>query len=153
MRKLTILFFLTFLSSLSVLADDAPTKRERESWLKEMQQYKIDFIARQLALTDEEKAKFANVYNSMDGELRAVQEETFRLERQVKKKGEKASSLELEKAAEAQFELKGKEHAIEMKYLPKFKSVLTPAQLFKLKEAERKFLRQVMKQHQKHKKN
>ncbi|MDE6556452.1 MAG: hypothetical protein K2K55_05755 [Duncaniella sp.] len=152
MRKIVIVLLLSLISSFAAFAQGQPSKQDRESWLKEMQQYKVDFIAKKLSLSDEEKTKFAAIYNKMDKELRAVQDETMKMERQVRKKGDKATNLELEKAAEAQFELKGKEHAIEMKYYPKFKSVLSPTQLFKLKEAERKFMRHVMKEHQKNKK-
>ena len=43
-----------------------PSGREREVWMKEMQQFKNDFIAKKLNLTEEQKAKCLPPYNSMD---------------------------------------------------------------------------------------
>lgn len=121
------------------------TGREREVWMKEMQQYKNDFIAKKLALTDEQKAKFTPLYNTMDEEIRKAQDEADQLYRQTVKKESKATDLEYEKAAEAMYELKGRENTIEMKYFDDFKHILTPRQLFQLKDAEREFTRQLMK--------
>ena len=59
------------------------------------------------------------------------------------------SDLEYEKAAEAMIEVKGKEASVEEQYFAKFKTVLSPKQLFKLKQAERKFTRELMRQHSK----
>ena len=121
--------------------------RDRESWMKEIQQYKNDFIAKKLELTDEQRAKFLPLYNSMDEEIRKVQEESEQLSRQTMGKEDKATDLEYEKAAEAMYELKGRENAIEMKYFEEYKTILTPQQLFKLKDAEKDFTRELMKQH------
>ncbi|MBD5312839.1 MAG: Spy/CpxP family protein refolding chaperone [Duncaniella sp.] len=124
-----------------------PSGREREAWMKEMQQFKNDFITKKLALTDEQKAKFIPLYNSMDEEIRKTQAETEKLYRNTSKKDSKVTDLEYEKAAEALYELKGRENDIEMKYFKEFKQILTPKQLFQLKDAERDFTRQLMKQH------
>ena len=45
--------------------------------------------------------------------------------------------------------MKGKEAAVEKQYFAKFKTVLTPKQLFQLKRAERKFTDKLMKEHSK----
>lgn len=124
-----------------------PTERERRTWMKEMQQYKNDYIARKLELNDEQKAKFLPMYNSMESEVRKICDQTMRMEREVRKKGENATDLELEKAAEAQYELKSKEAQIELKYFKEFKTVLNSKQLLKLKKAERDFSRELMKKH------
>lgn len=81
----------------------------------------------------------------MDKDVRKVQKETEDLYRQTLKKDEKVSDIEYEKAAEAIYELKGRENQIEMKYFKDFKEILTPCQLFKLKDAERDFIRELMK--------
>ena len=103
-----------------------------------------EYIARKLDLSEEQKTKFLPLYNRMDEEMRQAAEQAMKMEREVRKKGKQATDLEYEKAAEAQFELKGKENIIEMKY---FKKMLSPCQLFKLKKAERDFSRELMKKH------
>ncbi|MCM1076827.1 MAG: hypothetical protein NC411_05660 [Bacteroides sp.] len=133
-------------------AQQRPSDREREVWMKEMQQYKNDFIAKKLALTEEQKDKFLPLYNSMDEYIRKVQDEAEKLYRQTAKKGGNATDLEYEKAAEAFYELKGRENEIEMKYFKDYKEILTPKQLFQLKDAERDFTRQLMRQHRHNKK-
>ncbi len=149
MKKVAILF--TFLIAAlmlpAVMQAQRNFGRDRESWMKEIQQYKNDFIAKKLELTDEQRAKFLPLYNSMDEEIRKVQEESEQLSRQTMGKEDKATDLEYEKAAEAMYELKGRENAIEMKYFEEYKTILTPQQLFKLKDAEKDFTRELMKQH------
>lgn len=129
-----------------------PSERERVTWMKEIQQYKNDFLIKKLALNDEQKTSFLPLYNSMEDEVRKVQEEAGQLYQQTMRKGDKATDLEYEKAAEAAYELKGRENEIEMKYFKDFKSILTPQQLFKLKDAERDFTRQLMRQHRRQQK-
>ena len=58
-----------------------------------------------------------------------------------------ASDTELEAAAQAVFDLKQKEGRIEAEYFEKFKEILTPRQLLKLKSAERKFAQYLMRHH------
>ncbi len=149
MKKVTVLFvFLITLFVLPVVSQaQRPSGRDRESWMKEIQQYKNDFIAKKLDMTDEQRDKFMPLYNSMDEEIRKVQEESEQLSRQIIAKDGEATDLEYEKAAEAMYELKGRENNIEMKYFDEYKAILTPVQLFKLKDAEKDFTRELMKQH------
>ncbi len=143
-----ILFTLIALMLLPVAASaQKPSDRERKTWMKEMQQYKNEFMTRKLELTDEQKAKFLPMYDRMEKEVRAVNEQTMKMERDIKKNKE-ATDLEYEKLAEAQVELKAREAKIELKYLKEFKAILKPSQLVKLKKAERDFSRQLMKKHQ-----
>ncbi len=154
MKKTTLIFTLflsLILAPLYVSAQNVePGPRDRDAWMKEMQQFKNDFISRKLDLTDEQKNKFLPLYNQMDEEVRGIQEETRNLEKQTADKGDKATELEYEKAAEALYELKGRENVIEMKYFDQFKKILTPKQLFKLKESERDFTRELMNQRRRH---
>lgn len=124
-------------------------RQQRTEWNREMLQAKIDYMARELDLTEQQKAKFAPAFESMDKEIGALFHQTRKMAKEVYEKGDKATDLELEKSSEAMFEMKGKENEIEMKYYKQFKSILTPKQLFKFKNAERKFNKELMKQHRK----
>lgn len=146
--KKKLLFILIALLLLPIaMTAQKPTDRERQVWMKEMQQYKNDYISRKLELSEEQKTKFLPIYNRMESEIRKISDQTMRMEREVRKKGDAATDLECEKAAEAQFELKAKEAQIEIKYFKEFKTVLSPRQLLKLKKAERDFSRELMKKH------
>ena len=83
----------------------------------------------------------------MDAEIGRLNHEMRQLERNIRKNGEKVTDTEYEKAAEAQFEIRTKEAAIERSYFPKFKQILTPRQLYELKNAERDFNRNLMDKH------
>lgn len=150
-RKILVTLIALMLLPVAVSAQK-PTDRERKTWMKEMQQYKNEFMTRKLDLTDEQKAKFLPVYDRMEKEVRAVNEQTMKMERDIRK-NKVATDLEYEKLAEAQFELKAREAKIELKYLKEFKAILKPAQLIKLKKAERDFSRELMKKHQEHSKD
>ena len=154
-RIITILIVLLMLpvSLVAQQRNDSkqPSRQERETWMKEMQQVKTDFIARQLCLSEEKKEKFVHIYSRMDNELRAANEQAMKLTRNLRRKGETVSDAEKEKAAMAQFELKSKEGAIEMKYYKEFRTLLSPDQMLKLKHAEREFSRELMNRHRNNK--
>lgn len=147
MIKRFLIIFITLIMVPIAISAQKPSARERQTWMKEMQQYKNDYISRKLNLTEEQKTKFIPLYNQMEKEVFQIAEQTMKMERDVKKKGTEATDLEYEKAAEAQFELKAKEAKIELKYFKEFKTVLNPKQLLKLKRAERDFQRELMKKH------
>ncbi len=135
--------------SVSAQSSKQPSKQDKTAWMKEMQQVKNEFISNSLNLNHDQKAKFIPLYNKMEKEINKTIEATNKLEQQVKAKGDAATDLEYEKVAEAMFECKGKEAAIEMKYFKEYKKILTPRQLVKLKKAERDFTRKLMKEHRK----
>lgn len=148
-----ILIITLALSSANLFAQDTkhPRKdqRTRSEWFSEMSRYKAQFIASELKLSDERKQKFIDAYSRMENESANAARDVRKMEKEVRDKGDKATDLELEKAAEASYELKLKQAQIEQKYYGQFKSILTSRQLFNLGKAERKFTRQIMNSHRK----
>ncbi len=147
--KLIALIFSMLLTSMTLSAKQKPTHNQRRAWNQEMQSVKTDYIARKLDLTQQQRELFIPLYTQMESEIRKINDETRSLQEQIIKKGKSCTDLEYEKAAEAMFELRGKENAIELEYLKKFKKILTPRQLFELKDAEHNFTKELMKQHRK----
>lgn len=121
-------------------------REEYKQWMEQMRKYKNDFLTRELKLTDEQKEKFLPLYEKMDAEKRQVERDTRHMEHAVREKGDKATDLELEKAADALVELGGKQNEIERRYHAEFKKILTKRQLFNLSDAERKFQKNLMDQ-------
>lgn len=148
MKRVTIFTLLMLLLSVMPAAADKKQPTPRQQWFKELSQYKRSFMTKELCLTEQQQQKFFPLYEEMEKKIMKANEETRALEHKIDHSKEKVTDLEYEKAAEAQFEVKGREAAIEASYLPKFKQVLTPKQLYKLKHAEKKFTRELMKQHQ-----
>jgi Spy/CpxP family protein refolding chaperone len=149
MKRALTLLIIALLTCSCIYAQQRPaqpSQERRQKWFSEMTQYKHDFISKELILTKEQEARFFPLYDKMESETRSLNRQARELEKAVIAKGDRASDLEYEKAAEALYELKGKENDIEMKYFAQFKSVLTQKQLFQLKQAERKFNSTIMSQ-------
>lgn len=147
-RLLSLSLLLLFMCSPVVINAQRKDDSRRDQWNKEMTQAKIDFIAGQLGLSADKKTKFVETYNAMQGELNKLRKETDALRKSIEAK-KTATDLEYEKAAEAMFEFKQKEGAIERKYFEKFKAILTARQLFLLRPAEMKWMKELMKHRKK----
>lgn len=134
-------------------APEASARKQckRDTWFKEMQQLKHDYLVKELNLSREQQTKFFPLYDQMENEKKKLFDQTRAMEKSVAEKGDKATDLELEKASDAIVEMKGRESSIEKKYYYRFKQILTPRQIFKLHDAERKFQRQMVKEHHKKK--
>ena len=149
LRYLLPMMLMIIAASVSAQGPGRPGSKDREKWNHEIRQAKIEFISRELELKGQTKEQFQKLYEKMDKEITDLNEQTHTMSRNLRKKGKEATSLEYEKAAEAKFELKGRENVIEMKYYKEFKQTLTPEQLFRIKDLERKFNQKLMKEHSK----
>lgn len=149
MKRFLLLLVIAAISSAAICAQGRQNGNgQRARWMREMKQTKIEYMSKELSITNEQKKKFTEIYNSMQSELDKLRNETDAMRNSVRDK-ENATDLEYEKAAEAMFEFKVKEGNIEKKYFDKFKTVLTPKQLFMFKRAEMKWMKELMK----HRKN
>lgn len=148
-KNILLLLIAAIIFAMPGYATDNKKNIDRKEWFKELRQYKHSFLTKELDLTKEQEAKFFPMYDEMDDAMFKVNREARAMEKKITKSSEKVSDLEYEKAAEAMYEVKGKEAAIEKQYFTKFKTVLTPKQLFEFKQAERRFTDKLMKEHSK----
>lgn len=123
---------------------------DRKEWFQKVRGYKHEFLIKELDLTQEQQQKFFPLYDAMEDQIIKLQDDIRTIERNILRGGASVTDAEYEKAVQSQFELKQREAQIELQYLPKFKKVLTPRQLFKLKGVDRKFTRGVMRTHSEH---
>ena len=139
-----------------VLSHEEPGQRKGKEkfrqWMVQMKKYKHDFLIRELSLTDEQKDAFLSLYDKMEDEKWALGRDVRHMEREIMKKGDEATDLEFEKAADAAVELSGKQNEVQRRYHEEFKKVLTKRQLFQLNAAERKFQKSLMEQRGKNRK-
>lgn len=119
---------------------------DRTAWTGEMRRYKHQWLTKELELTTEQSHEFFDKYDEMEDELERVYRETRTLETRTIC-DEKATDTECEAAARAIFEQKKNEAEIELRYFDKFKQILTPKQLLKLRSAERSFVQHVVNAH------
>ena len=127
-------------------ARDRISPQDRQRWLSEMRNFKRDFLIKELSLTKEQQSEFLPVYEEMDDKLSKITTETRELEEKMISSDE-VSDTEMEAASRAMFEQKSKEGQVELEYYSKFKEILTPRQLIRLKNAERKFTQQLVRHH------
>lgn len=119
---------------------------ERDQWMAEMRQYKRLYFIKELDLTADQKNKFFPVYEEMEDKIAKINEDSRAMEKRVADLPS-ASEVEYEKATEAMYEASIKSAELEKEYMEKFRSILTPKQLFRLKAVERQFNREIMRQH------
>ncbi len=118
----------------------------RDKIFNELRSYKHDVIAKELSLSKEQQKEFFAVYDEMDDKLMQISAETRDLERKVSD-DKNASDTEIEAAAAAVYSQKEREAKIEMEYYDRFKEILSPRQLLRLKGAEKTFTQQLVKHH------
>lgn len=121
---------------------------DREKFYEQLRPYQHEFLTKELDLSKEQARDFFPIYDKMDDELKKIGNETRELERDVLKNKE-ATDTEIEAASQAIFAQKEKEGKIELEYYNKFKEILQPRQLLKLKSAERRFTQRLLRQHNK----
>ena len=120
--------------------------RARQEWFAKMRQCKHDFLSDELQLSEKQKSEFFPVYDQMEDELMRTEGEVRHQAHQIRRKGDSATEEEINASIDAQYQLGSRLYAIEQKYLPQLKEILTPQQLFRLKDAERKFQNKLMEQ-------
>ncbi len=146
--KRTLLIAAIFVCIAQIFASAQNRTEQRKKWMEEMTNAKIEFMNKELDITGEQKEDFNKLYKAYLAELHKVHHETRKLEKSIDSK-KNATDLEYEKAAEAMFELKGKEGDVNEKYFDQFKQILTPNQLFKFQKAESHWAKHLMKHRKK----
>lgn len=145
-RFLSIFVLAMCVSATTYAQNDRHKTAERQRIMAEMKTYKQEFLTRELEISKEQASGFFSEYNKMEEELRTIADQTRQLEKKVSTDAS-ATDTEVEAASRALFEQKAKEGKVELEYYEKFKNILTPKQLLKLKAAERKFNQSLLKQH------
>lgn len=150
MKRIFIIFTVLWCASISFVGvaqrSQRLTNEDRQKWLTEMRNLKHDFLTRELSLTREQQTAFFPIYDEMEDELNRINTETRNLERKVKSSAN-VSDAEYDEALRTIYGQKQREGTVEMAYYEKFKTILKPEQLLGLKDAERKFTRQLVKGH------
>lgn len=142
----TIFLSITILGHLGALAQQPLNEADRDKVFSQMRAYKHRLLVKELGLDKEQEKAFFTVYDRMDDQLQQIGAETRDLEKRVMDNAE-ASDTEIEAAAAAVYSQKQREGKVEAEYYDRFKELLTPRQLLRLKSAERKFTQQLVRQH------
>lgn len=121
---------------------------DKEAMRREVQEFKLKFLAQEMELKEDQQKKFFELYNQMDAEKVKIFKETRALEKKLNAAAN-ASDAEYEAVSKAITEAKEKDAAIDKKYDEKFATFLTSKQIFKMKAAEEKFRAKMREMHHK----
>lgn len=151
MRKF-LLVFVFILSLCGGIFDagiaSAQDKKPNGKMMKEIQEYKIKFLAQEMELKDNQKKEFADIYVKYDDERMKNFRDIRQLEKKLNSNSKEQEYKEInDKLASSRL----RDVELEKEYNEKFSKVLTPKQIYKMKDAEEKFRRKMMDMRHKHK--
>ena len=126
------------LMSVPAYADRKKKANSGDNWRKEMHDFKLRFLAQEMKLREDQQKQFITVYTQMTEEKEANMNQVRRAMIRVKKLD---NPTDADYTAATDEMIRGHEQdlAIEKKYEERFKTFLSPKQIFSMKEAERKF--------------
>jgi len=143
-----ILLIITLL--LTALAPMAAQNRcrDRQAMRREVEEFKLKFMAQEMDLKEDQQKKFFEVYRQMSDEKEKLFKETKALEKKLAD-SENATEAEYENVSKAITAAKEKDAEIEKRYDEKFSQFLTSRQIFQMKSAEHKFREKMHEMRQK----
>jgi Spy/CpxP family protein refolding chaperone len=137
-RWITILIAALVITSAATAQSNGRTK-----FATDMYQAKHEMIIQELGLTQTQQKQFMPLYEQMEREIYQVNRNARALAAEVEKK-KNPTDHDYEAAASALSNTRVQEGEIEAKYFEKFSKILSKKQLFQLKQAERKFTREML---------
>lgn len=152
MKKFILFAAALFLFSLASFAQGKHDKGLDPKMMKEIQDFKVKFLAQEMELDDAQKTKFADLYNKMCEEKRKNFDALRALEKKLKETPE-ASEEAYEEVSDKILSARVRDAEIEREYDAKFAKFLTKKQIYKMKEAENTFRHKMRAMHKKHKDN
>jgi len=134
------------LSLLTILTFSTFAQRPRASF-EQFQQMKLDFIVKEMGLSQTEIEKFAPIYKELIAEKSALYRK-YRANGKIKKAirdGEEIADTTMQRISRDDAQLQIEDAQLEQEYQQKFESVLSPQQICQWREAEKKFRSDVMR--------
>ncbi|MDE5881815.1 MAG: hypothetical protein K2H60_08805 [Muribaculaceae bacterium] len=123
--------------------------KKGENMMKELREFKVKFIAQEIDLKEDQKARFVELYNEMCDKRVDAMRDAWKMERELKKNKD-ATEADYQAVTDAMTKAKAKDAAIEKDYDEQFAKFLTQKQIFKMKEAENEFRKKMSEMRHKH---
>ena len=111
----------------------------KEKMRKEVKEFKMKYLAKEMELTEEQKGKFFELYEEMSQKRKACYKQAHEMEKRLRKDEKEATEADYQQVTEAFNKANIETAEIEKSYNEKFAEFLTPKQIYKLKDAERSF--------------
>lgn len=125
-------------------------QEDKAKMREELQKFKIDFLAKEMGLSEKQKAEFTPIYNEYDEARRKAGAEVWRFEHEMKKKKD-ASESDYKKLSELQSKAREKDNEIVKNMDAKLEPILSAKQIYILHQAEGKFFDKMKEMRRKHK--
>ena len=137
MNKIVLAFVFLIAGLAAVHAQDADTTK-REKMFREVQEFKMKYLAQEMDLSELQKKKFFEVYEEMEQSRRQCYDQAVKMDRELKH-DKNATEADYQKVTEA-FNTANAEWAEQEKiYNEKYAEFLSSKQIYKMKEAESTF--------------
>ena len=147
MKRLVLILVAILSIGFAVSASEQGQKPQPKMW-KEIQEYKLKFLAQEIELKEDQKAEFVDTYNAMSQQKFKNFDEMSSLE---KKLNDNSTDAQYKEVSDKIAELKMKDAQLEKVYDEKFSKFLTQKQIYKMKAAEEKFRQKMREMHHKNK--
>lgn len=131
--------------------DEEKEKGKRDKMMKELQEFKMKFLADEMGLNESQKKKFFELYQSMEEKKGEILKPVWKMERELKKE-KNPSEQDYQKVTEAKKKANVECSELDRIYDEKFSEFLTQKQIYKLKEGEKSFREKLEEMRHKRKK-
>lgn len=129
---------LLFIALLVSFGASAQKRKNHSEMVKEFKEFKIKYLAQEMGLGSDRVKEFGELYSQMEDERHKVFSGVHKLEKSVKA-NDKATDEDYTRLSEAMTQAKAKDAEISRRYDDRFAKILTPKQMYKMKEAEEQF--------------
>lgn len=134
MKKYLLLLLLAILAIPGAFSQE----KDRAKMMEELQKFKIDFLAKEMELSEKQKAEFTPLYKEYEKECRQSGAEVWKFERELKRNSN-ASEADYKKLSELQQKSRDKHNEITKRFDAKLESFLSAKQIYNLHQGEQKF--------------
>jgi len=148
MIKKILLILILSVCGITAVSAQGHGGKDHKKMMKELQEFKLKFLAQEMELKEDQQTRFFELYNEMSVKRRDCMRDAWRLERKVKRSSD-ATEKDYQAAADAMNKAKAEDVAIEKEYDDKFSQFLSPKQIYKMKAAEQEFRKKMSEMRQK----
>ena len=133
-----LLFLLLIFTGVGCALAQKDDNGKVEQRMREVQEYKMKFLAQEMELTEAQKKKFFEVYNEMSEAKKNCYKTAMQMERKIKH-DKTASEQDYQQVTEALNKANTEWAESEKLYNDKFAEFLSQKQIYKMREAEATF--------------
>lgn len=138
MKRLHLFLFFLMTVCFGMMADDLPKDSKRDKMFKEVQEFKMKYLAQEMNLTEEQKPRFFELYSEMSRSREECHQPVKELEQKIRKNKD-VSEEDYQNLTDARNKANLEYAEIESEYDEKFSTFLTPKQIYQMKEGEKNF--------------